>query len=248
MIFFRFRGGCNGLVWLYTQLSCHRCRHCSSRLLKLTSIPCLLPDMGMFFPLGRVVTFGWGGRVYTPKLPKISPAASKKKKRSPVSPKGFLLRGKKWHTPPTSFGRRYGGPWGGSIYPSYPHAHVCLLHRYILYITAITKLGNLSTKRSAQQKVNWAKTDAASNTANATSVETYTLTASLFTHVLRGTFCAPCTPRCPPLFPGPFISFRACPFPALKGPGQPCTSLAGTNSLTMIMVTVTTNCQSTSKV
>jgi serine/threonine protein kinase len=36
----------------------------------------------------------------------------------------------------------------------------------------------------------WVKTDAASKTANATSV---------FNHALRGTFCTPCTLRCPPL-------------------------------------------------
>jgi hypothetical protein len=39
----------------------------------------------------------------------------------------------------------------------------------------------------------WVKTDAASKTANATYVETHTLTASVFTHALRGTFCTSCT-------------------------------------------------------
>jgi hypothetical protein len=37
------------------------------------------------------------------------------------------------------------------------------------------------------------KNNAARKTANATSVETHTLAASVFTHMLRGTFCTPCT-------------------------------------------------------
>ena len=45
----------------------------------------------------------------------------------------------------------------------------------------------------------WVKTDAASKTANATSVETHTLAASVFTYALRGTFYTPVPPRCPPL-------------------------------------------------
>ena len=43
----------------------------------------------------------------------------------------------------------------------------------------------------------WVKTDAASKTANATSVKTRLLAASVFTHALRGTLCTPCTPQVP---------------------------------------------------
>jgi hypothetical protein len=47
----------------------------------------------------------------------------------------------------------------------------------------------------------WIKTDTESKTANATSVETHLLAASVLTHTLRDTFCTPCTSGlCPPLF------------------------------------------------
>jgi hypothetical protein len=42
----------------------------------------------------------------------------------------------------------------------------------------------------------WVKTDAANKTANATSVDTHTLAASVFTHALRDTFCTP-SPQVP---------------------------------------------------
>jgi hypothetical protein len=52
--------------------------------------------MGTFFPLGGGSDLRLGRG--PPQLPKISPAATKKKKRSPVSPKSFLLHPP--HTPP----------------------------------------------------------------------------------------------------------------------------------------------------
>ena len=42
----------------------------------------------------------------------------------------------------------------------------------------------------------WVETDAASKTANMTSVETRLLAASVFTSALRGAFCTPVPPRC----------------------------------------------------
>ena len=50
----------------------------------------------------------------------------------------------------------------------------------------------------------WVKTDAANETANATSGETRLLAASVFTHALRGKFFSLCTPP-----PGAYLWF--CP-------------------------------------
>ena len=56
---------------------------------------------------GGVATSGWagggGGGIYPPNSQKVRLRRAKKKKRSPVSPKIFLLRGKNCHTPPNQF-------------------------------------------------------------------------------------------------------------------------------------------------
>jgi hypothetical protein len=60
------------------------------------------------------------------------------------------------------------------------------------------------------------KTDAASKTANATSVEIRLVAASVFTHALRGTFCTPPDAhRCPVLLTGIVFQCKAVTPPFL---------------------------------
>jgi hypothetical protein len=66
--------------------------------------------------------FRWGGEVYTPNSQKVRLRRAKKK-RSPVSVKSFLLRGKNCHTPqPILAGDME--VLGGVYTPISPHAHV----------------------------------------------------------------------------------------------------------------------------
>ena len=82
-------------------------------------------DMGTFFLLGGSDLRLGGGGVYTPQTPKKFARGEQKKKRSPVSLKIGFYYVEKIAIPPTSFGRRYEGPWGGYIPPiPPPHAHV----------------------------------------------------------------------------------------------------------------------------
>jgi hypothetical protein len=67
---------------------------------------------GHVFSVGGGSDLRLGGNIYPPQLPKISPAASKKKKGRWFLQKVFYYVEKIAISPPTSFGRRYGGPWG----------------------------------------------------------------------------------------------------------------------------------------
>ena len=84
--------------------------------------------MGTFFPLGgggSDLRLGGGG-VYTPTTPKKFACGEQKKKGHQFLQKIFYYVEKIAIPPPTSFGRRYGGPWGGGGYisPIPPHAHL----------------------------------------------------------------------------------------------------------------------------
>ena len=67
-------------------------------------------------------------------------------------------------------------------------------HRFVAAFRA--EMGTWGRVQGVQNvpRIAFVKTDAASKTANATSVETHTLAALIFTHALRGTLFTPCTP------------------------------------------------------
>jgi hypothetical protein len=112
--------------------------------------------MGTFFPLGEVATFGWGS-IYPPNSQKFRLRRTKKKGRWFLRKKFYYVE--KIAIPPASFGPEVWKVLGEVYTPPYPP-------------TPMSVQGVQNVPRSAPASGNAVKTDAASKTANATSVET----------------------------------------------------------------------------